>query len=92
MKAGSKSSSAKCDLFQSFGIASISNRPPIQVDFTNRFEKDIRRLAKRYRKIKHDIQLLIQQLEAEELPGGQIPNIEQIVLISTMGTYTYKLS
>ncbi|MGJ3248448.1 MAG: type II toxin-antitoxin system RelE/ParE family toxin [Elainellaceae cyanobacterium] len=53
--------------------------PPIQVGFTNRFEKDIRRLAKRYRKIKLDIQPLIQQLEAGEIPGDQIPNLEQTV-------------
>lgn len=37
----------------------MPNNPLIQVGFTNRFEKDIRRLAKRYRKIKLDIQPLI---------------------------------
>ena len=57
----------------------MSNSPPIQVGFTNRFEKDIRRLAKRYRKIRLDIQPLIQQLEAGELPGDQIPNLEQSI-------------
>lgn len=57
----------------------MSNSPPIQVSFTNRFEKDVRRLAKRYRKIKLDIQPLIQQLETGELPGDQIPDLEQIV-------------
>ncbi|MEO1125002.1 MAG: hypothetical protein AAFX95_13050 [Cyanobacteria bacterium J06639_16] len=51
----------------------------MQVSFTNRFEKDIHRLAKRYRKIRLDIQLLIQQLEAGELPVDQIPNLNQTV-------------
>lgn len=55
----------------------MSNSQPIQVGFTKRFEKDVRRLAKRYRKIRLDIQPLIQQLEAGELPGEQLPNIEQ---------------
>ena len=57
----------------------MSNSDPIQVGFTPRFEKDVRRLAKRYRKIKLDIQPLIQTLEAGELPGHQIPNIDQAV-------------
>jgi mRNA-degrading endonuclease RelE of RelBE toxin-antitoxin system len=57
----------------------MSNSPPIQVGFTQRFEKDIRRLAKRYRNIRLDIQSLIRQLEAGELPGDQIPNLEQTV-------------
>jgi mRNA-degrading endonuclease RelE of RelBE toxin-antitoxin system len=57
----------------------MSNSPPIQVGFTQRFEKDIRRLAKRYRNIRLDIQSLIRQLETGELPGDQIPNLEQTV-------------
>lgn len=57
----------------------MSNDPPIEVVFTNRFEKDVRRLAKRYRKIRLDIQPLIQQLEAGKLPGDPIPNLEQAV-------------
>ena len=57
----------------------MSNSDPVQVGFTRRFEKDVRRLVKRYRKIKLDIQPLIQKLEAGELPGDQIPNIDQTV-------------
>lgn len=57
----------------------MSNSSPVQVSFTPRFEKDIRRLAKRYQHIKLDIQSLIQKLEAGELPGNQIPNIEKSV-------------
>ncbi|MGF1566713.1 MAG: type II toxin-antitoxin system RelE/ParE family toxin [Nodosilinea sp.] len=57
----------------------MSSSPLIQVSFTNRFEKDIRRLAKCYRKIRLDIQPLIQSLEAGELQGDQIPDLEQTV-------------
>ncbi|MGB3493499.1 MAG: type II toxin-antitoxin system RelE/ParE family toxin [Elainellaceae cyanobacterium] len=57
----------------------MSNSPTIDVGFTHRFEKDVRRLAKRYQKIRLDIKFLIQQLEAGELPGDQIPNLEQTV-------------
>ncbi len=52
---------------------------PIQVGFTIRFEKDIRRLAKRYRSVQTDVQHLIQRLEAGEIPGDQVPNLEQTV-------------
>ena len=52
---------------------------PIQVSFTTRFEKDTRRLGKRYRSIQADLQHLIQQLEAGELPGDQVPNLEHTV-------------
>lgn len=57
----------------------MPNNSPILVSFTTRFEKDIRRLAKRYRSINADIQGLIQQLESGELPGDQIPNLNKTV-------------
>jgi len=57
----------------------MPNNSPVLVSFTTRFEKDIRRLAKRYRSINEDIQGLIQQLEGGELPGEQIPNFEKAV-------------
>ncbi|MDB9528148.1 type II toxin-antitoxin system RelE/ParE family toxin [Oscillatoria sp. CS-180] len=57
----------------------MSNKLPIQISFTNRFERDVRRLAKRYRSIKLDIQVLIQKLELGDLPGDQIPNLQQTV-------------
>ncbi len=47
----------------------MPSNSPILVSFTTRFEKDVRRLAKRYRSINADIQGLIQQLESGELPG-----------------------
>jgi mRNA-degrading endonuclease RelE of RelBE toxin-antitoxin system len=57
----------------------MSINPPVQVTFSDRFGRDVRRLGKRYRRIRLDIQPLIEQLESGELPGDQIPNMEYTV-------------
>jgi mRNA-degrading endonuclease RelE of RelBE toxin-antitoxin system len=57
----------------------MSNNLPIQVSFTDRFENEVRRFAKRYRRIRFDIQPMIDQLEIGELPGDQIPNMDYTV-------------
>ncbi len=49
---------------------------PIQVTVSDRFATEIRQLAKRYRRIRLDIQPIIDQLEAGELPGEQIPGMD----------------
>jgi mRNA-degrading endonuclease RelE of RelBE toxin-antitoxin system len=54
----------------------MSINPSAQVSFTSRFERDVRRLGKRFRRIRLDIQPLIEQLESGELPGEQIPDID----------------
>jgi mRNA-degrading endonuclease RelE of RelBE toxin-antitoxin system len=51
----------------------------ISLVFTDRFKRDIRRLSKRYRSIRIDLQPLIEELEAGELPGNQIPDVNYIV-------------
>lgn len=53
----------------------MSISPPVQVTTTSEFDAAIRQLAKRYRRIRIDVQPIIEQLEAGELPGDQIPNI-----------------
>jgi len=57
----------------------MSNNLPIQVSFTDRFENEVRRLAKRDRRIRLDIQPIIDQLKIGELPGDQIPNMDYTV-------------
>ena len=57
----------------------MSINPPVQVTFSDRFEYDVRRLGKRYRRIRLDIQPLIGRLELGELPGNQIPGMEYTV-------------
>jgi Cytotoxic translational repressor of toxin-antitoxin stability system len=49
---------------------------PIQIEVTPRFQRDLRTLAKRYRNIRNDIQPVIEQLQAGELPGARIPGME----------------
>jgi mRNA-degrading endonuclease RelE of RelBE toxin-antitoxin system len=57
----------------------MSISPPVQVTFTDRFENDIRRLGKRYRRIRLDIQPLIEQLESGELLGDQMSGMDYAV-------------
>jgi mRNA-degrading endonuclease RelE of RelBE toxin-antitoxin system len=57
----------------------MSINPPIQVTVSDRFESEIRKLGKRYRRIRLDIQPVIDQLAAGELPGDQIPGMDYIL-------------
>ena len=57
----------------SYGKALMSNdQPIIQVRLTDDFQQQVSTLAKRYRKIRLDIQPLIEQLEAGEIMGDQV--------------------
>lgn len=49
-----------------------SEPPAIQIALTPRFQRDLRSLAKRYRSIRSDLQSLIEQLQAGEIPGDRI--------------------
>lgn len=49
--------------------------PIVQVAFSDQFERDVRRLSKRDRRIRLDIQPMIEQLESGKLLGDQIPDI-----------------
>lgn len=46
--------------------------PSVEVRFTYEFERRLRTLAKKYRQIHADVQPLIEQLQAGEIPGVQI--------------------
>jgi mRNA-degrading endonuclease RelE of RelBE toxin-antitoxin system len=48
---------------------------PVQVNVSDRFASEVRQLAKRYRRIRLDIQPIIDRLESGELPGDQIPGM-----------------
>ncbi len=52
------------------------DRQPIQIELTPRFQRDLRTLGKRYRNIRNDIQPVIEQLQAGELPGDRIPGMD----------------
>ncbi|GAA6617310.1 hypothetical protein [Scytonema sp. NUACC26] len=48
----------------------------IQIALTPRFKKDLQELAKRYRSIRRDLQPLIEQLQAGEIPGDRIVGVK----------------
>lgn len=52
---------------------------PIQIDLTPRFQKDLRALAKRFRQVRLDLQPLIDQLQAGELPGDRVAGVTYTV-------------
>ncbi len=45
----------------------------MQVDYTPEFKRNLRRLARRYRRIRSDVEPVIQQLQAGSICGDQIP-------------------
>lgn len=51
----------------------------IQIELTPRFQRDLRDLAKRYRQIRSDLQPLIEQLQAGELPGDRLSGVKYAV-------------
>lgn len=57
-------------------MVSPAESSPIQIALTARFKKDLRELAKRYRSIRSDIQPLIEQLQAGEIPGDRIAGVK----------------
>ena len=60
-------------IFLNFGTESMSNdESSIKIQFTDVFKHQVRDLAKRYRKIKLDIQPIFEKLKNGELIGEQI--------------------
>jgi mRNA-degrading endonuclease RelE of RelBE toxin-antitoxin system len=53
----------------------MSNDSMIQIEASAHFQQDLKILGKRYRRIRQDIQPILDQLQMGELPGDQIPNI-----------------
>jgi mRNA-degrading endonuclease RelE of RelBE toxin-antitoxin system len=56
-------------------MASMPSEPaePVQVEFTPEFKRNLRALAKKYRHIRSDVQPMIDQLQAGEVMGNQVP-------------------
>lgn len=50
----------------------MANERPVQVSFAPAFQKDVKRLRKKYPRIQKDVQPLIDRLIAGETPGDQI--------------------
>ena len=49
--------------------------PKTEVNFTDKFKRNLRILAKKYRNIRRDIQPVIKKLESGELPGDIVPGV-----------------
>ncbi|MGL4377220.1 MAG: type II toxin-antitoxin system RelE/ParE family toxin, partial [Microcoleaceae cyanobacterium] len=50
-----------------------------QIYFADEFKRNLRLLSKKYRHIRSDVQAIIEQLQAGELPGKKIPGTDYIV-------------
>jgi mRNA-degrading endonuclease RelE of RelBE toxin-antitoxin system len=48
---------------------------PVQVTFTPEFKRNLRGLAKKYRRIKTDLQPILDQLASGSRPGDQVPQV-----------------
>jgi mRNA-degrading endonuclease RelE of RelBE toxin-antitoxin system len=57
-----------------------SNHPTVQVRAAPEFQRRLRNLAKKYRRIRTDLQPILDQLQAGELIGDQVPGTGFTVL------------
>jgi mRNA-degrading endonuclease RelE of RelBE toxin-antitoxin system len=49
------------------------------IRYSDAFKRQLRRLSRKYRHIRFDVQPLIEQLELGKTPGDQIPGIDHTV-------------
>lgn len=48
---------------------------PVNIRFTPEFKRSLHALAKKYRRIRTDVEPVIEQLRAGALPGDQVPGV-----------------
>lgn len=53
----------------------MPNNPAIKVEVSEKMKRDLRILSKRYRRIRSDVQPIIEQLQAGEMLGSQVPGV-----------------
>ncbi|MBA3874612.1 MAG: type II toxin-antitoxin system RelE/ParE family toxin [Anaerolineae bacterium] len=53
--------------------------PPVNVELSERFQKVIKRLLKKYKHIQSDVQTLIDQLEVGSTPGDRLQQVRHLV-------------
>ena len=54
---------------------SIDAPSPREIRFTAEFKRNLRQLAKKYRRIQSDLQPILDELTGGQLPGDQIPGV-----------------
>lgn len=65
--------------------------PLSAIEYTPEFKRNLRQLAKKYRRIKTDIQPLLDSLAQGEVPGDQIPGvIVEVYKVRTANTDSSK--
>lgn len=52
------------------------DKTPIQIELAPTFQRQLRKLAKRYRSIQKDLEPIIEQLSQRNLLGVQVPGID----------------
>ena len=50
--------------------------PAVSVEITPEFKRNVRQLAKKYRRIKTDVQPFLDSLEQGQTPGDRVPNVQ----------------
>jgi mRNA-degrading endonuclease RelE of RelBE toxin-antitoxin system len=50
--------------------------PPELIRYTPEFKRNLRQLARKYRRIESDVQPLLDSVEQGQTPGDQIPNVQ----------------
>lgn len=53
--------------------------PPTALLYTTEFKRNLRRLAKKYRRIRLDLQPVLDRLLASETPGDRIPSTDAVI-------------
>jgi mRNA-degrading endonuclease RelE of RelBE toxin-antitoxin system len=53
----------------------MTNEPSIRIDYASQFQKDLKKLHKKYPRIQDDLQPLIDRLLTGDTPGDQVPGI-----------------
>ena len=51
----------------------------IRIEFAAEFKKDLRRLSRKYRRIRSDLQPILDALMAGLTPGDQVPGVSAVV-------------
>src|SRR5690625_709688 len=82
--AGPRSSAARFGRRLSCGLGSkaragVSEPGQVEVLFTSEFKRSLRRLLKRYRSIRRDVESLVEELASGETPGERVKGTGHVV-------------
>ncbi len=57
----------------------MTTEHPVNVELSERFQKVVKRLLKKYKNIQHDVQDLIDQLKEGRTPGDRLQHVHHLV-------------